>query len=111
MSKIPKIIAASIDLTKIDRSRIIKGKNGAEYVDLTLVNTPGNQYGKDYLVKQDFGKEAREQRIETPILGNAKSFLHDQGTTTDDAGGSPAPAAPSASSGGVGSSTLSDLPF
>lgn len=112
MSKIPKIISASIDLSKIDSSKVIEGRNGAKYVDVTLVNTPGNQYGKDYLVKQDFGKEAREQRIETPILGNAKAFLHDQGETADSRQFStPPPPAPAASSAGPESSTLSDLPF
>lgn len=106
--KIPKIISASIDLSKIDASKVVEGKNGAKYLDITLVNTPGNQYGKDYLVKQDFGKEAREQRVETPILGNGKSFLQDQGQTANSSSGSapsPAPSAPSSNS------SLDDLPF
>lgn len=103
METIPKIISLSINLSKIDRSRIVEGKDGAKYVDVTLVNTPENQYGKDYLVKQDFGKEAREQKVETPILGNAKAFLVGEGRKN---GGSAPPPAPS-----TPSSTLSDLPF
>lgn len=109
MNKIPKIISASIDLSKIDPSKVVEGRNGAKYVDLTLVNTPGNQYGKDYLVKQDFGKEAREQKVETPILGNAKAFLIDQGQTSDSAGSPPPDPSPSPFTGN--STDLSDLPF
>lgn len=109
---IPKIISASIDLSKIDRSRVIEGRNGAQYVDITLVNTPGNQYGKDYLVKQDFGKEAREQKIETPILGNGKAFLVDQGSQADgnSSGGSSSPQTPPPAPV-VPASPLNDLPF
>ena len=32
-----KIIAASIDLTKLDKSRIKPGKNGAEYYDISII--------------------------------------------------------------------------
>ena len=39
MDTIPKIISLSINLSKIDRSRIVEGKDGAKYVDVTLVNT------------------------------------------------------------------------
>jgi hypothetical protein len=109
MNKIPKIISASIDLSKIDQSKVVEGRNGAKYVDVTLVNTPGNQYGKDYLVKQDFGKEAREQRVETPILGNAKAFLLDQG---EPCGASSAPSSPPPPpTPQVGKTSLDDLPF
>lgn len=107
METLPKIISASIDLSKIDQSKVVEGRNGARYADVTLVNTPGNQYGKDYLVKQDFGKEAREQKIETPILGNAKAFLIDQGRPC---GQDSAPVAP-APAPAPGKSQLDDLPF
>lgn len=106
MAKLPKIVSISVDLSKIDPSRIVEGKNGARYVDMTLVNTPDNQFGKDYMVKQDFGKEAREQKIETPILGNGKAFLVDQGRQNGDSPDSGS-SSPSVSS----SSSLTDLPW
>lgn len=102
---VPKIIAVSINLSKIDASRIVEGKDGAKYLDLSLTNTPDNQFGKDYLVKQDFGKEAREQRIETPILGNAKAFLVGEGRKN---GGQASSSAPKPTGP---TSNLSDLPF
>lgn len=104
MSNIPKIISASINLSAIDRSKIIEGKNGAKYVDITLINTPGNQYGKDYMVKQDFGKEARQNKVETPILGNGKAFLLSEGQTS----GSAPTSVPTETPQGP---TSDDLPF
>ena len=78
---IPSNISLSIDLNKIDDQFITKGKNGARYLDLKLVNTPDSQYGNDYFVSQQLPKAVRDEvkanggdYPKTPILGNAKAW-------------------------------------
>jgi len=78
---IPKSITFSIDLNKIDESYVTKGKDGARYLDLKMVNTPDNPYGYDYFVSQQLPKAVRTQIKEsggdypqTPIVGNAKAW-------------------------------------
>lgn len=78
---IPKTISISIDINKIDNNYVTKGKNGAVYVDLKLVNSPDNQYGSDYFVSQSLPKSVREQVKasggewpQTPIVGNGNAW-------------------------------------
>lgn len=77
-SSIPKAINASINLTMIDKSQIVEGKNG-KYVNIRLVNTPDSQYGYDYMLTQDIPKELREQGLKGPILGNGRAYDCDGG--------------------------------
>jgi hypothetical protein len=69
------MIIASIDVTLLDKSRFkkITRKNGQEatFVELVLIETPDSQFG-DFMIKQGTTKEEREQKIELPILGDAK---------------------------------------
>ena len=73
----PTLITASIDVTKLDKARFktITRKNGekAVFADLVLIHTPDGKYG-DYMIKQSVTKEERAARLETPILGNGKTF-------------------------------------
>ncbi len=68
------MIKLSIDLTKVDKAKIkeLTRKNGdkAKFLDLVLIEVTSD-YG-DYMVKQDSSKEERENKVQTPILGNAK---------------------------------------
>lgn len=72
------IIRLSIDVTKLDKSRFIKGAKGT-YCDLILVprRTPSDK-GETHIVKQDMKKEEREQGVELPIIGNAKEWQERQ---------------------------------
>jgi hypothetical protein len=68
------IIRAKIDVTKIDKAALFIGKNGAKYLDITLLenrNGP-DQYGNDFMCVQDLGAEARKAGRKGAILGNAK---------------------------------------
>ena len=65
------IIRVKLDVTKIDKSALFKGSKGT-YLDLSLVPTRDSQYGDDYMVTQDIGKERRQAGEKGPILGNAK---------------------------------------
>lgn len=68
-----QILAASIDLTKIDRTRIVKGKNGAQYYNITIiVNDTKDQYGNDISVQQGQTKEERTVKAKVVYIGNGK---------------------------------------
>jgi len=60
-----------INMEQIDDSALFKGKKGT-YLTLTVwPNKEGrNQYGDDAIVKQDLGKDRRDEKPE--IIGNAR---------------------------------------
>lgn len=75
----PKTINGGINLTKIDPSFIVVGKNGDKYLNLRIVHTPDDKYGNDFMITQDLDKATREkvkasggEYPKTPILGNGK---------------------------------------
>jgi len=68
-----KIINASIDLNKIDRTKIVAGKNGAKYYNVgMIVSDEKNQYGQDVSIFDEQSKEEREERKPKKYLGNGK---------------------------------------
>ncbi len=82
------MISVSIDVNKIDKSKIYKGEKG-NYLKLVLFETPNGEYG-DFMVKQDQSKEEREAGNKMPILGNGK-YLGDARTTPGPRTSRPAP--------------------
>ena len=101
-------MTVKVNLDKVLKEHLYNGAKGT-YLDLVLFNTPENQYGDDFVVKQDLGKEAREAGTESPILGNAKAW--DLSGQKNPGGGqvAPPPVAPSTSS--APSSVNDNLPF
>ena len=89
------IINLSINLDKIDKTKIIAGKKG-KYLNLTVgANRDGeDQYGNTHYIFQSQSKEEREGGADKNYLGNGKEFVFDIPT--------PAPAT---------SSSDDDLPF
>lgn len=70
-----QLVAVSIDLTKIDKSRIINGAKGGKYVNLTVsVNDEADQYGNNVSIWQSQTKEEREAKASRLFLGNGKSL-------------------------------------
>lgn len=65
-------IVIKIDVTKVDKSRLFAGKNGAMYLDIVLLDSKNDKYGNDYMAIQSVSKEDREKGIKGPILGNGK---------------------------------------
>lgn len=67
------IISAKINVSKILKDRMFKGEKGT-YLDITLLeNRDGtDQYGNDFMIVQDLGKDARDKGEKGPVLGNAK---------------------------------------
>ena len=73
-------ISIKIDVSKIDKSRLFKGKKGT-YLDLTtFINLDEEDtYGNHGFISQETTKEERESGIKTPILGNCKVFFQGDG--------------------------------
>ncbi len=68
------MIRIKINCSKIDKTALFDGKNGAKYLDLTLMENKGGQdkYGNDFMCVQDLGAERRKKGERGAILGNAK---------------------------------------
>lgn len=63
-------ITLKIDVNKIDKNAIYRGEKG-NYITLTIIPTPNNQYN-DYMVKQYIKGQ------EDPILGNGSDLIFDE---------------------------------
>lgn len=71
-----EIITAKINVSKIDKARLFKGKSGT-YLDITLIPTKPSNYGDDrdentHVIVQSVTKEERLAGNKGNILGNAK---------------------------------------
>lgn len=64
-------IKINIDVTRLDKTAFFKGKNGTYCSLIIWPNRDGeDQYGNTSTVKQDMGKDRREEK--TQIIGNGK---------------------------------------
>jgi len=78
-----KIIAAQIDLSKIDKSRIVKTdksgqpfKNGQQFYDVTIiVNDEADKFGQDVSISNGQTKEEREAKAKRTFIGNGKTVF------------------------------------
>lgn len=77
-------ISLNIDVTKIEKARIIEGKKG-KYLNATVFVDPENadEYGNHGMITQDVTKEERDAGTKGPILGNVKVFWKDSGRTAE----------------------------
>lgn len=68
----------SIDVTKLDKERFIKGKKGT-YANITTFVDIDNvdQYDNNGFVSQSISKEERTNGVQTPILGNVRVIYRD----------------------------------
>ena len=63
----------SINLNKVDKSRLTKDKNGNSWLNLTgFINEESDKYGSNGFITQSQTKEEREGGQKLPILGNFK---------------------------------------
>ena len=67
-----EIISASIDLTKIDKSKIVEGKKGKYYNITITVFDNKDQYGNNVSLTDPQDKEQREAKEPKNYLGNGK---------------------------------------
>jgi hypothetical protein len=63
-----KKVSLKIKVDKIDKSQLYQGEKGL-YLTCTVIPTPNNQYGDDYMVTQYMGKG-----VDDIILGNGKDL-------------------------------------
>lgn len=75
-------ISISIDVSKIEKARLYKGKKGV-YLDLTTFIDLDNkdQYENNGFISQTVSKDERASGIQTPILGNCKVFFTDSNSS------------------------------
>lgn len=67
------IISASIDLAKLDKSKIVEGKNGGKYYNVTLfVGDEKDKYGIDVSVSDKQEKEEIAAKAPKKYLGNGR---------------------------------------
>lgn len=72
------IASISIDLNKLDKSKIVEGKNGAKYYNLNIsVNDTTDQYGNNIQVTEPQTKEQREAKTPRVFYGNGKVIWTD----------------------------------
>ena len=75
------MIVVSIDLTKIDKSKIVEGKNGQKYYSLVVdeLRTP-DKYDNTHTVYQNQTKDERAAKAPKVYIGNGKEFKFNQQT-------------------------------
>jgi hypothetical protein len=67
------IISASIDLSKIDKAKIIPGKDGKSWYNISiLVKDEVDQYGNRVAISNGQTKEERESGMPKTYIGNGK---------------------------------------
>lgn len=72
-----RIISASIDLDKIDISKVKAGKNGGKYVNISIIiNDSVDQYGNDTSITIGQTKEEREAKERKTFIGNGKTVYN-----------------------------------
>lgn len=69
--KTTAIISGSIDLTAIDKNKLINAKNGKTYLNFTAMVQNASSYGNNVWVTQTISKEERENKVKAITLGNA----------------------------------------
>lgn len=70
------MVNISIDLTKIDKSRIVEGKNGQKYYNITVdQRKEADKFGNTHTVYQTPTKEEREAKKDKVYIGSGKEFI------------------------------------
>jgi hypothetical protein len=70
-------VSFSINVSQIDKSKLIEGKKG-KYLDMTcFINDELDTYGNRGMITQSVSKEERAAGIQGAILGNVRVFHGD----------------------------------
>ena len=64
------ILSGSINLSAIDKTKVVTAKNGNQYLNITLMIQNGSQYGNNIWITQSQSKEERESKQKSNSLGN-----------------------------------------
>ena len=104
----------SIDIEKLDKSRYVKGRNGAEYVDLTCFISPEepDQFGQHGGIQQSTTQDERAAGTKMAYVGNVKAFWGDGVNIVKEASSSSAPQSSGNAPQSSGQPSFSeDIPF
>jgi len=72
-----KIISASINLNKINKSKLIKGKDGNEYLNISIIcNDSENEWGKDVSITEGQSEQERKDKVKKNFIGNGKTVYN-----------------------------------
>lgn len=77
-----KIIKLSIDVSKIDKSKLYNGQKGTYLNAVLMFKDEPDKYGNIGFIVQDTTKEEREAGKRGEILGNAKYLAKSQPSET-----------------------------
>ncbi len=78
-----ELLSGSIDLTKIDKSKIVEGKNGQKYYPIQVsINDQEDQYKNIASISTNQTKEEREAKTPKVFLGNLKSVWKGESKNT-----------------------------
>jgi hypothetical protein len=100
-----RIISASIDLAKIDKSKITEGKNGQKYYSISIaVNDEADKFGNDVAITTGQSKEERDAKAAKVYIGNGKTVW-----ASETPGAKPASSAPAKAA--AAQNLDDDLPF
>ena len=64
------ILSGSLNLSAIDKSKIVKGKDGSQYLNITMMIQDKSQYGNNIWITQSQTQEEREAKTKATSLGN-----------------------------------------
>lgn len=79
-----KMLSLSIDVTKIDKNKLVKGEKGT-YANLTIaLNDDKDQFGNDVSCWLKQSKEETDNKSSKVYLGNGKVFWSSDSNTTQD---------------------------
>lgn len=68
-----KPIKIKIDVTKISKDHLYKGKKGTYLTCAVWENRDGeDEYGNTHYITQEISREARDDGVKAPIIGNCK---------------------------------------
>ena len=81
-----KLMNVSIDVSKIDKSKLIKGKKGT-YANVTIsLNDEKDQFGNDCSLWQSQTEEERTAKEQRNFLGNGKIIWSSEGVPASSEG-------------------------
>lgn len=69
-----QIISSSINLSKIDKSKLVKDKNGNLWLNMDIfISDTADKYGNDVSLCYRQSKEERERKDKKVYIGNGKT--------------------------------------
>ena len=81
-----KIYSFQIDVNKITKEKLYKGKKGTYLQGIIRINDDKDNYGNDGFISENQTKEERLEKKKSNILGNIKllELKHSEPSTGDD---------------------------